>query len=168
MRSCSSTRIGIESCTADSFPIPPDAPLHRTPVLVRAGGILLLGAPCSHTIYDGTTSRTALIFPSPSLTTSTSGSSGTFTLIEDDGGTNAHLEKGEFTELQLSFAIRAGGDEIEVGCKVVHGGYALPYREMAFELPAGDARQVVAAAGQQGRVAQGGGKAVFWLEVPPL
>ncbi|TDL29099.1 hypothetical protein BD410DRAFT_3704 [Rickenella mellea] len=135
-----------------------DAPLERTPVLVRAGGIIVLGGPCEKNVYDGVHQRTALIFPSPATSsksakpdTKRSGMSGSFTLIEDDGRTNDHTDKGVYTELELTFAVVDGGngeEVIEVDCAVVKGGYKLPYDAIWFELPLGDEREVRAAKGK--------------------
>lgn len=78
-----------------------DAPLARTPTLVRAGGILILGGACERNIYDGVGSRTALLFPAPG-----GDSHGSFTLIEDDGVSNEHTDEGAYTELVVSSTLR--------------------------------------------------------------
>lgn len=122
-----------------------DAPLSRTPVLARGGAILVLGGHCTSTIYDGVSSRTVLVFPSPSH--ATSGHSGTFTLIEDDGRSNAHLAEGKFTELELSFCVV--GERVEVASDVLQDGYPLPYEYIAWELPKGDSRQLILGEGME-------------------
>ncbi|KAJ7141312.1 glycosyl hydrolases family 31-domain-containing protein [Mycena epipterygia] len=124
-----------------------DAPLERTPALVRAGGVLVLGGACTRNIYDGVASRTVLVFPTP-----TGASHGSFTLVEDDGVSNAHTGKGVYTELVVSFT--TGG----AGAEVVHGAYKLPYEVIWFELPAGDERKVVVNARKTERRKQNGGK----------
>ncbi|KAJ7761077.1 glycosyl hydrolases family 31-domain-containing protein [Mycena metata] len=121
-----------------------DAPLARTPTLVRAGGILILGGACERNIYDGVASRTALVFPAPS-----GDSQGSFTLIEDDGVSNDHTAKGVYTELVISFA--ATSTEVVVGYEVVHGAYKLPYEVIWFELPVGDKRKVMVKRGKTER-----------------
>ena len=122
-----------------------EADLARTPVLARGGAILVLGGPCSSTIYDGVASRTVRIFPSPS--SASSGHTGSFALIEDDGRSNDHLAEGKYTEIELSF--KAHGDEVEVRSTVVHGQYALPYDYIEWELPKGDSRKLVLGAGME-------------------
>lgn len=140
------------------------APLARTPVLVRGGGILVLGGRCTSNIYDSINSRTVLIFPSSSLCPS--GLSGSFTLVEDDGRTNEHLEQGVYTELDLHFAVKE--DEVEVWWELVHGGYCLPYREIAWQLPKGDRRTIVAARGMAGRREKGSNGDIFSLVAPEV
>ncbi|KAJ7091907.1 glycosyl hydrolases family 31-domain-containing protein [Mycena belliarum] len=129
-----------------------DAPLARTPTLVRAGGVLVLGGACKRNIYDGIASRTALIFPAPS-----GASSGSFTLVEDDGVSNDHTGRGTYTELVVSFTA-SGSDAVIVDCEVVKGAYKLPYEVIWFELPVGDARKVVVKGGKAGRRRHNGDK----------
>ncbi|KAF7305934.1 Glycosyl hydrolases family 31-domain-containing protein [Mycena chlorophos] len=126
-----------------------EAPLTRTPVLVRSGGILVLGGPCTNNIYDGVGERTALVFPAPQGT-----SKGRFVLIEDDGRTNAHTAESKFTELLLSF--KASEKQVEVGVEVLEGGYALPYNVIWFELPRRDGRKVVVVRAAGGPGNEGG------------
>ncbi|KAF7357793.1 BZ3500-MvSof-1268-A1-R1-Chr3-1g06135 protein [Mycena venus] len=121
-----------------------DAPLERTPALVRAGAIIILGGTCERNIYDGVASRTALVFPAP-----TGESRGSFTLIEDDGVSNDHTDKGVYTELVVSFAATEG--EVFVDYEVVHSAYKLPYEVIWFELPVGDKRQLVVKGGKTER-----------------
>ncbi|KAJ6489585.1 glycosyl hydrolases family 31-domain-containing protein [Mycena vitilis] len=121
-----------------------DAPLERTPTLVRAGGVLILGGACARNIYDGVTSRTALLFPAP-----TGASAGSFTLIEDDGVSNDHTGKGVYTELVVSF--NATGAEVVVNYEVVHGAYKLPYDVIWVKLPVGDKRRIVIQDGKMER-----------------
>ncbi|KAK7005918.1 hypothetical protein R3P38DRAFT_3326385 [Favolaschia claudopus] len=113
-----------------------DAPLDRTPTLVRAGAVLIFGGACQRNIYDGVSSRTALIFPAPK-----GDSQGSFTLIEDDGISNHHTNKQAYTELVVLF--KATDAEVTVDYEVVHGDYKLPYDVIWFELPKGDQRKVV-------------------------
>lgn len=121
-----------------------DAPLERTPVLVRGGGILVLGGKCTKNIYDGTNERTVLVFPAPSSSSSSSasGQKGSFTLIEDDGKSNDHTNPSRrgYTEIFLSFTVVEGGESVEVDFEVVHRRFELPYEVVWFELPRGDRR----------------------------
>ncbi|KAJ7071961.1 glycosyl hydrolases family 31-domain-containing protein [Mycena amicta] len=124
-----------------------DAPLARTPTLVRAGGIMVLGGACTNNIYDGIAERTALIFPAP-----IGSSQGSFALIEDDGRTNAHTRDGKFTELTVSFESTEA--EVVVDVEVVKGEYELPYDVVWFELPQGDKRKVSVKAEKEARSRQ--------------
>ncbi|CAE6422163.1 unnamed protein product [Rhizoctonia solani] len=120
-----------------------DAPLSRTPVLVRAGGILVLSNKCTKTVYDRETTRVAQIFPS--LNSQVDGAKGSFRLVEDDGKTNDHAEKGAFTELELSFQVGSGekGQQVvEVDVKELKNAYALPYNVIWFVLPVRDSRKL--------------------------
>ncbi|KAJ7267606.1 glycosyl hydrolases family 31-domain-containing protein [Mycena haematopus] len=112
------------------------APLERTPTLVRAGAVLVLGGACTRNIYDGVASRTALLFPAPA-----GASQGSFTLIEDDGVSNDHTGAGVYTELVVSFSATEAA--VVVDYEVVRGAYKLPYEVIWFELPRGDERKVV-------------------------
>jgi len=138
-----------------------DAPLSRIPTFVRGGGILVLGGRCANTIGDGVTSRTALLFPSPtsaetrsvssSAPISESGLHGSFTLIEDDGRSNNHTLRGGFTEIEISFKVTGSdhGDVVQVDYKLINEGYwPLPYRSIKLCLPAGDHRKIVGAGGK--------------------
>ncbi|KAM0749932.1 hypothetical protein T439DRAFT_381478 [Meredithblackwellia eburnea MCA 4105] len=119
-----------------------DAPLDRTPVLIRSGGILVLGGDCTDNIYDGTKERTVLVFPSPSRE---SEEEGIFTLIEDDGKTNDHTKSDEYTELLLSFRTDPTAPEIvEVDYKVVHLSktFKVGYEVIWWKLPVGDRREL--------------------------
>ncbi|CAE6391128.1 unnamed protein product [Rhizoctonia solani] len=132
-----------------------NAPLSRTPVLVRAGGILVLSNKCAETVYDGETTRVAHIFPS--LSSKTDGAKGSFKLIEDDGKTNEHAEKGVFTELELSFQVNLGekGEQnVEVDVKELKTAYSLPYKIVWFILPPGDGRKLKTAAGSMKRTSE--------------
>jgi alpha-glucosidase len=129
----------------------PDAPLTRTPVLVRAGAVIILGGACARNIHDGVASRTALVFPTPK-----GESHGSFTLIEDDGVSNDHTGMGVYTELVVSFA--ATEAKVVVDYEVVHGAYKLPYEVIWIELPVGDKRKVVVKEGKTERLKENGGK----------
>lgn len=99
-------------------------------------------------MYDGDTTRTAHIFPS--LTPQAHGARGSFKLIEDDGKTNDHVERGSFTELELGFHVVASEDGkqyVEVDVKTLHNSYTLPYDVIWFVLPVGDARELRVASG---------------------
>ncbi|QRV92527.1 glycoside hydrolase family 31 protein [Ceratobasidium sp. AG-Ba] len=118
-----------------------DAPITRTPALVRAGGILVLGNKCANTVYDGNTLRVAHIFPS--LAPQNPGATGSFTLIEDDGKTNAHVDQGVYTEVEVMFQVQDKGC-VEVDVKVLHNAYQLLYDVIWFVLPIGDNREMKA------------------------
>lgn len=119
-------------------------PLARTLVLVRGGGILVLGGHCTKNIYDGTKERHVLVFPT---SLSSAGSSGRFTLIEDDGLTNSTA----YTQIELSFAVvQVGGEEaVQVDYEIIHGAFELPYEVLWWELPQRDLRRIVGAAGKE-------------------
>ncbi|KAK4051516.1 hypothetical protein OIO90_004730 [Microbotryomycetes sp. JL221] len=85
----------------DGSTVTVDAPLSSTPVLVRAGGALMLGGRCSRNIYDGIRERTLLIFPGP--TGHSSGQTGSLTLVEDDFKTNDHVDKNIYSELNFMY-----------------------------------------------------------------
>jgi alpha-glucosidase len=122
-----------------------DAPLEYTPVLVRGGGILVLGGQCTKNIYDGMDERTIQIFPVPSASNSLAGRRGSFTLVEDDGKSNDHTTKGNYTEMVISFEVVDETVVIEV--EVVKGEYELGYEVLWFELPMDDEREMVGARG---------------------
>ncbi|KAH7338167.1 glycosyl hydrolases family 31-domain-containing protein [Rhizoctonia solani] len=113
-----------------------DAPLSRTPVLVRAGGILVLSNKCTETVYDGEATRVAHIFPG--LSSQVDGAKGFFKLVEDDGKSNEHVERGAFTELELSFQVdpgEKGQQVVEVDVEELNNSYNLPYSVVWFILP---------------------------------
>ncbi|CCO29120.1 hypothetical protein BN14_03122 [Rhizoctonia solani AG-1 IB] len=131
------------------------APLSRTPTLVRAGGILVLSNKCAETVYDGEATRVAHIFPS--LNSETNGAEGSFKLVEDDGKTNEHAEKGVFTELELSFQVglgERGRQDVVVDVKELNNTYSLPYDIIWFILPPGDDRKLKTAAGSTKKTAE--------------
>ncbi|KAM0786221.1 hypothetical protein ACM66B_007024 [Microbotryomycetes sp. NB124-2] len=123
-----------------------DAPLDKIPLLVRAGGVLVLGGSCSRDIYDGTSERTLVIFPAPASHRSSGQSGGSFTLVEDDFRSNDHTDKGVYTEIHFWFKV-VDSESVQVGYDVVRKEWPLPYRDVAVCLPPGDARQVVGAEG---------------------
>lgn len=120
---------------------------------MRDGGIIVLGGPCPRTIFDGLGSRSAYIFPLPAAAlrpspdpsgTYKSKSTGRFTLIEDDGRSNAAAFEGAFTEIEIWFETdwEHGKDEVRVGFDVVHAGYPVEF-PLEFVLPHGDTRKLV-------------------------
>ncbi|KAL8286348.1 hypothetical protein RQP46_004365 [Phenoliferia psychrophenolica] len=121
-----------------------DVPLARTLVLVRGGGILVLGGACTKNIYDGVNERTALIFPTSN---SQPGSTGHFTLVEDDGRTNSTAR----TQLELSFAVVdvKGVEVVQVDYQLACAEFELPFDTIWWELPSGDGRNLVGAAGKE-------------------
>lgn len=148
-----------------------EAPLERIPILVKAGGILVLGGKCTRNIYDGQFVREVLIFPSPTPRSTSSsstskversGTKGSFTLIEDDGKTNDHTLSNIYSEVIISFSVEvilsqsdeavAVEEEVEVviiDYKVIHNLYEVKYREIEFVLPKGDNRKLIAGEGKE-------------------
>lgn len=103
----------------------------------------MLSEKCANTAYDGDTTRIAHIFPSP--TSKVYGATGSFKLVEDDGKSNDHVEKGAFTELELSFQVAPGEKDqhfVEVDVKTLKDSYALPYEIIWFVLPPKDKREI--------------------------
>lgn len=129
-------------------------PINRTPVFVRAGGILVLGGVCANTIHDGSYTRVAHLFPAPTSSSLLSPPSkscleGSFTLVEDDGHTNDHTLRGIYSDIILSFRVIQGEEDIVVvDYNVVHSGYHLPFGAIEIRLPEGDKRRIVAADGK--------------------
>ncbi|SCV71199.1 BQ2448_2787 [Microbotryum intermedium] len=132
-----------------------DAPLSRTPTLVRAGGILVLGPACKNNISESFRSRHVLIFPSSTKI----GCFGRFTLIEDDGVSNEHTLNGIYTELEVWFRVRSA-EEVEVGFEVSRNKYVTKWKSLTWELPKGDGRKIVAAEGFSGAYDEDGVLAV--------
>lgn len=128
-------------------------------MLVRAGGIIVLGGECTNSIHDGTTSRTIHLFPAPmpAHTSSSSRTTGTFTLIEDDGVSNDHTNDGHYTEIMISFKVfrlpvdGCDIDVVEVDYEFKHRGYELPYDLMEVKLPDGNTSRIIAAEGKEMR-----------------
>ncbi|KAG8682651.1 hypothetical protein FRC08_014823 [Ceratobasidium sp. 394] len=115
-------------------------------------GILILGNKCTGTVYDGDTLRVAHIFPSPSP--NKPGTTGCFALVEDDGKTNAHVNEGIYTELEVSFKVEGEG-QVEVDVKVLHNAYVVPYDVIWFVLPVGDTREMKARHGTKAETKRG-------------
>lgn len=136
--------------------------MSRTPTLVRAGGILVLGGVCSRNIFDGTGERDTLIFPAPHK--HASGTKGSFTLIEDDGTSNDHTDKGFFTELDLSF-VTISTDRVEVAVQTIRHQYVLPYSTMLWLLPSGDERVLVDVEGKILEQVEKDGKRAFVMDL---
>lgn len=116
-------------------------------MLVRGGGIIVLGGECTETIYDGRSTRDVLIFPSPTSRSGLSGMEGSFTLIEDDGKSSDHTSEGIYTEIQIFFRVvqsetEPGVEAIEVGYDVVTWKYTPEAEILWFVLPKGDQRKM--------------------------
>ncbi len=84
--------------------------------------------------------RQAYVFPHPGH------GRGTFTLVEDDG-ISLGYQRGEVTEVTLE--ISSEPDLVTVQVHPPRGGYRLPYTEIEFILPPGEARPVLARDGCQ-------------------
>lgn len=113
-----------------------DAPIDRIPVLARSGAIIVLGGACTETAYDGIGEREATIYAAPGVA-----SKGSFSLIEDDGKTDAHTSQQLYTELELSYV--ASASHVEVSIDIKHAKYQLPYDTITFKLPEGDNRELI-------------------------
>ncbi|SGY50174.1 BQ5605_C001g00861 [Microbotryum silenes-dioicae] len=122
-----------------------DAPLSRTPTLVRAGGILVVGPTCKNNLFESFGSRHVLIFPSSAQ----SGCSGRFTLVEDDGVSNEHTLNGVYTEIDVWYRVK-NFEEVEVGFEVSRNEYVTKWKNLTWELPKGDRRKIVGAEGLKG------------------
>lgn len=107
-----------------------DAPLDRIPLFVPAGGIAPMGKVMRYVGEQPDDLRQALVFPHPH------GGRGAFTLIEDDGLTFGY-RRGEYTTVALEVA--AEPEHITLSAKA-QGLYPLPYGEIEFILPPGEAR----------------------------
>ena len=105
-----------------------------------------MGGKCTKNIFDGTNERNVLVFPT---SISTAGSIGHFSLVEDDGKTNAAA----FTQIELSFAVVdvQGEEVVQVDYTMSSFDHKLPYDTLWWELPSGDARRIIGAEGKEVR-----------------
>jgi alpha-glucosidase len=108
-----------------------DAPLDRIPLFVSAGGIIPMGKVMPHIGGEEDDVRQAFVFPHPRS------GRGKFTLVEDDGISQAYLQGG-YTEVEIEVA--ADPDEVTLRVSKSHAGYPLPYRTIEFVLPHGERR----------------------------
>lgn len=141
-------------------------------MLVRGGGIIVLGGECTETIYDGRSTRGVLIFPSPTSRSGSSGMEGSFTLIEDDGKSSDHTSKGIYSEIQIFFRVvqslaEMGGEAIEVGYDVVTWKYTPEAEVLWFTLPKGDIRRMQPSEGRSGIWEGDAGEGRFGLKLEP-
>ncbi|NJL94891.1 MAG: alpha-glucosidase [Anaerolineae bacterium] len=113
------------------------APLEHLPLLVRAGGIIPMGKAMQHVGAEPDDQREVYLFPHPGA------GSAQFELIEDDG-LSLGYQRGEVSTVGLGLA--ATPEQVMLTLRV-SGGYALPYSEMTFILPPGEARPLEAPAG---------------------
>jgi len=107
------------------------APLERTPMLVRAGGILPLGKVMRFVGEQVDDLRQIFLFPNRRQ------GSGHFTLIEDDG-ISLGYQRGEFTELKIN--LQTNLDEIQLEIDYGRHGYPLPYEALEVIVPIGEER----------------------------
>lgn len=110
-----------------------EAPLEHIPLFVPPGGIIPMGKAMRHVGEQADNVRQVLVYPHPR------GGRGLFTLIEDDG-ISLGYQQGEYTEVTLEVVARP--DRVSVQAQAAKIGYALPYSEIEFILPAGDVRPV--------------------------
>jgi alpha-glucosidase len=108
------------------------APLERIPLLARAGAMIpLTGSDASKRLHDEP-SRQLRVFPPRAAGQSS------FRIYEDDG-ISLRYRDGEYAEVALE--MHATAADIALTARV-SGGYALPYREIAVELPAQEKRKL--------------------------
>jgi alpha-glucosidase len=108
-----------------------DAPLERIPLFVPAGSIIPMGKVMRHVGEQPDDLRQAYVFPHPGR------GRGTFTLVEDDG-ISLGYQRGEVTDVTLE--VSSEPDLVAVQVHPPRGGYPLPYTEIEFILPPGEAR----------------------------
>ncbi len=109
------------------------APLDHIPLFAPAGGIVPTGKPMRYVGEQPDDVRRVYVFPHPET------GAGAFSLIEDDGVSLAY-RAGGYSQLHLT--VDARPDEIALRAEVLHNGYALPYRQIEFALPAGETRPI--------------------------
>lgn len=114
-------------------------------MLVREGGIIILGSTCKSGVKENDESRTALLFPGHEL-----GSKGEFTLIEDDGISSNHTLRGAYLELKIMFEIIRRDEEqvIAVDTEYIHREYDPKFKSISFVLPHGDEREIISLNGR--------------------
>jgi alpha-glucosidase len=108
------------------------APLERTPLFVRASGIIPMGKVMKHVGVEPDDVRQVCAFPHP-----TEGR-GAFTLIEDDGVT-LDYRQGKYAAVKLM--VESKSDAIALSAQV-SGDYRLPYNQIEFILPCGENRHI--------------------------
>jgi alpha-glucosidase len=109
------------------------APLERIPLLVRAGGIIPMGKTMRYTGEQADDLRQIYLFPHPEQ------GSSVFDLIEDDG-LSLDYQRGGYTAVHIE--LTAQPDHISVSVSLTPGYYTLPYDELEFILPEGEARPI--------------------------
>lgn len=118
------------------------APLERIPLFASAGALIPTGKPMRHVGAEPDDVREVLAFPHPEA------GSGMFTLIEDDG-ISANLD---YTKVKLRMDATPNAIQLAIE---VDGTYPLPYREIVFVLPPGEARSVTSPSGSETRDSEG-------------
>jgi alpha-glucosidase len=124
-----------------------DAPLDRIPLLACEGTIIPTGKRMRYVDELPDDERTVYLFPHRNE------GEGVFRLIEDDGQTVAYQQGGFATVL-----IRLWSDEAQLylNLEIDDEGYILPYRDMQFILPPGEARPISVKSNQQIAVSEFG------------
>ena len=113
---------------SDTFTVP--APLELTPLLVRSGAIVPLGAVTPYIAPELDTERTLLLYPGQDSET-------TFTLYEDDGQTLGH-QQGQYAAIR--FTLRCSSKRLELHSEVLHAGYQPTFDHLQIRLAVSDAR----------------------------
>lgn len=116
------------------------APLEHIPLFVPAGGMIPTARPMRHVGQQPDDVRRVYVFPHPAAGT------GELSLVEDDGVSLAYRE-GAYTRLRL--AVEASATEIALRVDRLHRGFALPYSQLEFVLPAGEMRPLEVDSGRE-------------------
>ncbi len=112
------------------------APLERTPLLARAGGIIPMGRSMRHVGAVPDDLRRAYAFLPPGAGRASG------VIYEDDGRSFAY-QRGGMTTVTLE--VEGGEQTLACQAKAL-GGYPLPYRTLEFVFPPGETRRVLSAA----------------------
>lgn len=134
--------VGHADLCAPPTDCPPQSP--HSPFLVRAGGTLVLAPSGMTSVMKPAASRRVrhvTIFPAPSQAAGEGESCGHFMLIEDDGVSNGATERGEMSEIEISWAV-TGPEEVRVGYRLNARGYRGEWK-LLVSLPDGDGRRLV-------------------------
>jgi alpha-glucosidase len=107
------------------------APLQQSPLFVREGSLIPMGA-VVHPMFHATDDlRQILVFPH-------AGSGEASLLLNEDDGHSLAYQRGART--QLKFSLHSTSENLALTIEVLQSGYKLPYTELEFTLPAGEKR----------------------------
>jgi len=109
------------------------APLERIPLLVPEGGMIPMGKAMPYIGHEADDVREVHVFPARRSGV------GRFLLYEDDGASLAYRE-GSLTRVRLE--VEATPDALRLAATTVANGFPLPYRDVEFVLPHGEARRI--------------------------